>query len=188
MRAAVVVLADGAVQNYARRIVYALNTRWGVPFYASLLPVHISLKQPFAFEDMAALEDYCDGMAASLRPFEVRLDRLYYTEWNGYAILGINAVETPTLRGLHERLNRELAGLFADTRAPHDGSEYHFHLTVEMGPTGEPNRFKEYFDSLRDKALDLRFTARALGVFFYPQSSGQPQTFIHYRTCQLGAD
>jgi hypothetical protein len=186
MKAAIVLLADQPVQNLARRMVFELNTRYDVPFFASLLPSHVSLKQPFAFEDMDVLETYFDGLAARIAPLEITLDRLYCETWSGYGIIGMNVVETPRLRALHDQINEELTGLFRDTRAPHDGSGYHFHLTVEMGKLGETNPFGLYYDGLPgDKRLDLRFTARELGLFFYPERGGETGSFITYRVQPL---
>ena len=52
MKAAIVLLASTPIQNFIRRIVFELNANYGAAFFASLLPSHVSLKQPFAFEDM----------------------------------------------------------------------------------------------------------------------------------------
>lgn len=185
MKAAIVLLSDDAVQNTARRAVFWLNTRYNIPFYVSLLPSHVSLKQPFAFESMDVLEEYFDGLAARIAPLEINLDQFYYGEWSGYGILGMHVVETPELRRLHNMINEELRGLFEDTRAPHDGDEYSFHLTIEMGKVGGENAFKTYYDSLPDHQLNLKFTARKLALFFYPDDAITTGTFITYRVQPL---
>lgn len=185
MKAAIVLLADSAVQNYARRIVFDLNTRWQAPFYVALLPSHVSLKQPFVFEDIDVLEAYFDGLAARIPPLEVALDGMYCGAWTGYGILGLNVVESPALRGLHNLLNTELPVLFKDTRAPFDGSEYRFHLTIEMGRTGQINPYQAYFDAQPSHDVKLRFTARELALFFYPDDGNPPQSFITYRVRPL---
>src|SRR5437660_876017 len=46
---------------------------------------------------------------------------------------GVDVKETPALRALHNRLNRELPALFGDVSAEHDGADYHFHVTVATG-------------------------------------------------------
>jgi hypothetical protein len=101
MKAAIALLANNQVQNYARRIVYELERESRIDFMGSLLPAHVSLKQPFAFEEMSRLESYFDLLAAQIRPFQIVLDEIYYTEWEGYGILRINVVETDVLRELH---------------------------------------------------------------------------------------
>lgn len=181
MKAAIVLLADYAVQNTARKTVFWLNSRFNVPFYASLLPAHVSLKQPFAFESMEVLEQYFDALAARAAPLEITLDHLYYGEWSGHGILGMHVVETPELRRLHNLLNAELPGLFKDTSAPHDGAEYSFHLTIEMGKVEGANGFKEYYDSLPDHNLNLKFTARELALFYYAESPIAAGSFTTYR-------
>ncbi len=185
MKAAIVLLANSAIQNVVRRMVFDLSDRYAIPFFAALLPAHISLKQPFVFEDMAALEPYFDGLAASIAPFEICLDRVYYEEWSGNAILGLNVVETPSLRALHDRLNAELRELVADPTANHDGSAYHFHLTVELGSTGAENGFKDYFETLADQKVDFRYTVTELAMFYYAGDVIRPGSFIHYRTQTL---
>ncbi len=187
MKAAIVLLANAVVQNTIRRMVFELNTRYQTEFFAALLPAHISLKQPFIFEDMDVLERYFDGLAGRIAPFEIALDRVYYQEWSGSAILGLDVVETPRLRELHNRVNAELSGLFADTRADHDGSGYHFHMTIELGAVDPQNGFKAYFDALPEKQVNIRYTVSELGLFYYAGDVIRPGSFIHYRTQPLTA-
>lgn len=186
MKAAVVLLSDHTVQNFARRFVYQLSTCWGVPFFASLLPAHISLKQRFTFEDIDALERYFDAFAASLKPFEILLDGLYAETWNGYGILGMNVVESPELRALHNRLNTGLPTVVRDASAAHDGSEYHFHLTIEMGKVDGDNPFQAVYEEMSGERAQFTFTAHQLALFFYPQHSEFDTTFIVYRMQPLG--
>lgn len=167
MKAAIALLTDHKVQNYARRIVYDLNRQYGIGFLASLLPAHVSLKQPFSFESMERLEGYFDALAASITPFEIELDKVYHTGWSGFGILGLNVVETSALRELHNRISRELAELFEDASAPHDGEGYHFHLTIELGKVEGEDVFKRYYDEMSVKQVDLRFTARDIALFYY---------------------
>lgn len=185
MKAAIVVLANSAIQNFIRRIVFEINAAYRTEFYAALLPSHVSLKQPFAFEDMDVLEHYFDTLAASTAPFEIQLDRFYYEEWGGFGILGLNVVETPILRGLHNQLNADLSGLFKDTRAPHDGSEYHFHMTIELGKFTNAESFKTYFDRLSDRKITFTYTAQELALFYYTDEANRPGTFINYRVQPL---
>ncbi len=186
MKAAIVLLSDYAVQNYTRRFVYQLSTRWGVPFFASLLPSHVSLKQPFTFENIDELELFFDSFAASIRPIDIVLDGLYSETWSGYGILGMNVAETPELCTLHNRLNAELPGIVKDASAAHDGAEYHFHLTIEMGKVDGPNPFQALYDEISDRRVNFKFTARELAMFCYPQRSEFDATFITYRVQPLG--
>lgn len=185
MKAAIVLLSNASVQNYVRRIVFELNTVYGVEFYAATLPAHVSLKQPFTFENMGVLEEYFDGLAAKTAPFEIQLEHVYYEEWAGYAILGLSVVETARLRQLHDQLNAELSPLFLDTRAAHDGSGYRFHLTIELGKTAGNNGFRDYFDRLAEKQVNLKFIARELGLFYYTADTNSPKDFMTYRVQPL---
>ena len=185
MKAAIVLLSSAAVQNYVRRIVFALNAQYKVGLFASLLPSHVSLKQPFTFESMDVLETYFDNLAGRIAPFEIELNRFYSEEWAGYGILGLNVVETPILRGLHNRINAELSQLFKDTRAPHDGSGYRFHLTIEAGKLESANPYQVYFDHLSDPQVKMAFQAQELGLFYYPDETYGAGPFITYRVMPL---
>lgn len=187
MKAVIVLLSDSTVQNYARSFVYQLNERWDVPFYASLLPTHVSLKQPFTFENIEGMERYFDALAASISPFEIALDTLYSETWNGYGILGLNVVETPELRALHNRLNAELPQVVKDASAAHDGAGYRFHLTIEMGKVDGFNPFQTLYEEMTDRRVGLHFTARHLAMFFSPQRNETDANFITYRVQPLGA-
>jgi 2'-5' RNA ligase len=183
MKAAIVLLADYKIQNFARRVVFELERKYQINFFASMLPSHVSLKQPFSFEDMGRLESYLDSLAVRIKPFQIELDEFYYAGWDTYGILGLNVKETGTLRSLHEQLNYELSELFKDTSAAHDGAEYHFHLTIEMGKVGKVNPYQEYFNNLVDKKVNLAFLAKEIALFYY---TGEDHlSFINYRVLPL---
>lgn len=185
MKAAIALLSDDHVQNVARKIVYEINQISGVRFFGSLLPAHVSLKQTFTFEDMSMLETWFDSFSAQIKPFRIQLDHVYYGEWDGFAIVGLSVHETPTLRTLHNKINQELKSVVRDASAPHDGEDYRFHLTVELGRIGAENPFKQFYDSLPEKNVDLSFTAQRIALFFYPQEVIEPGSFICYRVLPL---
>ena len=182
MKAAIALLADYQAYNFVRRIVFALEQESQIDFLASLLPVHISLKQPFSFESMQRLEGYFDSLAAQTAPFQIELDEIYYTEWNRYGVLGINVKETETLRGLHNQLNHELSALFVDTSAPHDGDGYHFHMTIELGELDSRNPYRACYEGLEDRKVNLSFLAKEIALFYYP---GDQHSFICYKVLPL---
>jgi 2'-5' RNA ligase len=182
MKAAIAILADYQVQNFVRRIVFELEQATQIEFLATLLPVHISLKQPFSFESMDQLECYFDSLAAQISPFQIKLDKIYYTDWEGYGILGINVQETETLRGLHNQINRELSELFVGTSAPRDGAGYHFHMTIEMGKVEGQNPYQNYFERLETKTVNLTYQVKEIALFYYP---GNQNSFICYKVLPL---
>ncbi len=186
MKAAIALLADFQVQNIARRMVFELSQKAELEFLASLLPAHVSLKQPFTFESMDALEAWFDALARSTAPADIRLDSIYYSEWDRYAIIGLHVVETPILRALHNRINAELKGIVRDPTAAHDGEEYRFHLTVEMGNVTGANPYKAFFQSLPETKLFLTFQATPLGLFYYSDRPITSGSFILYRVMPLG--
>lgn len=186
MKAAIALLADYPVQNVARRMVYEICQHDRIEFLGSLLPAHVSLKQPFTFERMDRLEAWFDSFAERVEPFRLELDRVYYDEWDEYAIVGMDVRETPMLRALHTQINRELKEIVLDPSAPHDGDEYRFHLTIELGKVGHANPFKQFYESLPEKQLDLSFIAENIALFFYQDGPIGTGSFICYKVLPLG--
>ncbi len=185
MKAAIALLSDYRVQNVARKIVYQLNQTAEVKFLGSLLPTHVSLKQPFTFENMDVLEDWFDSFSKQVEPFRIDLERVYYDGWDDYAIIGFDVLETPTLRNLHNQINYELQNLVLDPSAPHDGNDYRFHLTIELGKVGTTNPFQLFYDSLAEKEVSLSFMAAYLALFLYPREPIEPGSFICYKVLPL---
>jgi 2'-5' RNA ligase len=93
--------------------------------------------------------------------------------------------ETPALRALHNQINRELRELFTDPTAPHDGDEYHFHLTIEIGNVGGTNPFKRFYEALPEKQIGLSFMAKQIALFLYPREPIEPGSFICYKILPL---
>jgi len=187
MKAAIALLSDYHIQNIAREMVYAISQRAPIQFFGSLLPAHVSLKQPFTFESMDALETWFDSFSKRVSPFQIELDHVYYDQWDDDAIVGLGVRETPTLRALHNQINRELKSIVKDPSALHDGDEYRFHLTVEIGDVSTANPFKEFYDSLTEKHVELSFTAEYLALFFYPEKTIEPGSFICYKILPFAA-
>ena len=183
MKAAIALLANYQVQNFVRRIVFELDQKYQIDFVASHLPGHISLKQPFAFDNMARLEEYFDALAGRIPPFQIELDEIYYSQWSGYGIVGLKVTETDRLRRLHDQLNGELRELFEDTSAPHDGEGYHFHLTIELGEVDQVDPYRAYYEQLEDKVVRLRFLAEEIGLFYY--TGKEHNTFMCYKVLPL---
>jgi hypothetical protein len=95
-------------------------------------------------------------------------------------------VETPILRSLHEGVNRELARVVADPRAAFDGETYQFHLTLEVGPVGEADVLKAYFDGIDRKEVNLTFTAQDLALFYYGDRPAGPGSYMVYKMLPVG--
>ncbi|MFT3891061.1 MAG: hypothetical protein QM730_05455 [Anaerolineales bacterium] len=125
------------------------------------------------------------SFSKKVHTFHVQLERVYYSQWDDAAIIGFEVLETPTLRSLHNQINRELQELFTDPIAPHDGDDYRFHLTVELGKVGEINPFKQFYEALSEKQIDLSFTAKQIALFLYPREPIEPGSFICYKVLPL---
>lgn len=185
MKAAIALLSDFNVQNIARRMVYELSQKDRFDFLGSLLPAHVSLKQPFTFESMQSLEAWFESLSKRIPKFPIQLEPVYYDAWDEYAIIGFEVLETPTLRGLHEQINRELRDIVLDPSAPHDGDDYRFHLTIELGKVVDTNPILQVYESLPEKNVDLSFTAEYIALFFYPYEPIEAGSFICYKVIPL---
>lgn len=186
MRAAIVLLADFAVQNYVSAIAVDLHRQFGVPFYASRLPAHVSLKQPFAFESLDLLDEYFTSLASRVKPFPVMLNSIYYEEWSGYGILGLKVVEIPQLRSLHNLINQELREIFQDPTAAHDGEGYRFHLTIELTTRERRSQLQAYFHHLTTKQVEMTFEAYQMALFYYGSENLPGGNFMTYKILPLG--
>jgi 2'-5' RNA ligase len=188
MRAAFALLVDHRVHNAMRKLAVEFHARYGTGLLAAVLPPHISLKQPFAVHDLAALETYLDELARSLEPVDIALTRLELqvtaSDRDEVGVLWLAVAENPALRELHDRINRELAGRFGDTRAQFDGPDYRFHATVALGGP-PPDVYRDLYDHIRDLDIDLSYTATHIALF-YEADGDRPGRFITYKILPLG--
>jgi 2'-5' RNA ligase len=176
MRVGLALLADRVVANAVNRLAWAVHMRWHNGIAARAYPAHISLKQPFEIgDDLDAILAYSAVFAASLPPLSIALKSLYV--WD--TVLGIDVVEDPLLRGLHNRLNAELPPIFGDVRADYDGDEYHFHMTIALGGANAAT-YQSILAACANEMLPHAFTATELGLFTgYQRPAGDWQFMLH---------
>jgi len=189
MKTALALLADHNVHNFIRKLAVDIHSKYRTGFLASLLPPHVSLKQPFQVSSLSKLEAYFDQLAETIQPFEITLTRLelIVSPFNDdeLGILWLDVQENQLLRDLHNRINRELSERFENTYAPFDGPNYHFHATVELG--GQPVEvYRRIYAEYEHIEVNLRFTAREIAMFYYGDFSGGPGTFVTYKVLPVG--
>ena len=189
MKAAFALLVDHNTHNFIRKLVVDMHSKYRIGFLASLLLPHVSLKQPFEVSSLPELEAYFDRLAETIQPFEIMLTHLelQMSSLNDdeIGILWLNVQETPALRDLHNRINRELSERFENTEASFDGSDYHFHATVELGR--QPAAvYRKIYAEYEHIEVDLSFTAREIAMFYYADWSGESGTFITYKILPVG--
>lgn len=182
-------LVDQSTHNFMRKLAFELDRRYRTGLQAALLPAHISLKQPFHADDLPAIESYFDTFAASIEPFEVVLDAVEIQPAAGpnrdTGIVWLAARESPALRGMHNRLNAELATRFAHSQADFDGPAYRFHATVAMG--GQPPAVYQSIAaaySQSDLAMRCHVTQIMMGIA--DDNQNPPGPFISYKILSLG--
>lgn len=189
MRVAFALLVDYAVHNVMRKLALAANRTYGTGFVAAQLPPHVSLKQPFPVQDLDAVEAYFDDFAASIPPFDLTLTQLDVQVGAGptgkSVVLWIDVRETPLLRGLHNRLNEELAQRFAHTAAPFDGTGYRFHATIALSAQS-PDVYRRMARDYSRRRIDLTYTVRDIALFDYDDDAIAPGTYITYKILPIG--
>jgi 2'-5' RNA ligase len=189
MKATFALLADTDVSNFVRKLAWEIHRKYCTGTSISRLLPHVSLKQLFEIEDLARLEDYMQEFAQTIHPFVIKCTELQLMpitlEGIETGILWMDIEESTYLRQLHDRLNQELAQRFGDTQAPFDGPEYHFHMTVMMG--GQPVEvYREIFDGIPERMIDLEFTASGLAMFVYDEPLCLDGNYMTYKVLPLG--
>lgn len=172
-----------------RKLAWELHQNYRTGTRHASLPPHISLKQPFRIKELAALEGYMTELAGSIHPFEAMLTELqiepFFFDGIEYGILWIDVQETEYLRHLHNRVTEELSQRFGDTQAEHDGSEYHFHLTVNMG--GQPiDAYRKFLGEVPEPKINMRYTVRELALFVYDEPMGPMGEYLSYKVLPIG--
>jgi 2'-5' RNA ligase len=189
MKAGFALLVDRPLHNLIRKLAFELNRDFRIGFRAAQVPPHISLKQPFFVSDVAALETYFDSFAASIRPFEVTLRAIEIHPSAGptgdLGVVWIKVSDSPTLRGLHTRLNAELAERFANTQADFDGPAYQFHATIAAGGH-PPDVYRQIAGTLRPPALPRTCRIREIMMCYFNDDSYAPGTYSTYKILPLG--
>ncbi|MCP4539141.1 MAG: 2'-5' RNA ligase family protein [Chloroflexi bacterium] len=189
MKAAFALLVDDNVHNFVRKLAVNVHSKYGIDFMVSLLPPHVSLKQPFEIDSLPETEAYFDQLTETIQPFETTLTHLeLQTAPLGdgeTGILWLNVQETPTLRELHNRINRELSERFENTDAPFDGPDYHFHATVELG--GQPIEvYRKAYAEYEHAEINLSLMANKIAMFYCDDVGTKPGTFITYKILPVG--
>jgi 2'-5' RNA ligase len=190
MKAGLVLLIDDTMHNMLRRVAYELHRDYRLGFHGALIPPHISLKQPFQIADLDALEAFFDEFTAGITPFEVMLDGVEVLPASGptgdTGLVWVAVRESPVLRGLHDRLNVELAARFTNTAADFDGPSYRFHITIATG--GQPPEvYQRIASELQPPRLPHRTTIRKMLLCYIDDDSFAPGTYITYKTLTLGS-
>jgi 2'-5' RNA ligase len=188
MKATFALLADHQTHNLVRKLSWDIHSKYRTGIDICRLPPHISLKQPFSISALDELEEHMTELVAGISPFELHLTglELIPATMDGLSsgILWMNVQETNILRGLHERINRELTARFGDVAAPFDGLEYHFHMTVAMG--GQPlELYRRAYDEFCGRLQDLRYVTREIGLFVYDDANEKNVAYINYKILPL---
>lgn len=191
MKATFALLADTETHNLVRKLSWDIHRKYRTGIDVCRLPPHISLKQPFDISDAEGLSEYMIELAQSIEPFEALLTHLELIEttMDGLhtGILWLNAQETEFLRGLHERVNRELTASFGNAPAEFDGSDYHFHMTVAIGGQ-HIETYRQILDEFKDSLVNLQCMIRELVMFVYDERTAVNAGYMTYKILPLGTN
>lgn len=176
MRATFALLTNRDIENAVNRLAWQINLRWHTGVTPRCLAPHVSLKQPFDIgHDLGTLERYMVALASDVPPLPIELTGFFVWEM----VFGLDVKETPALRALHDRLNRELPALFGDVSALHDGDGYHFHLTVATGGASAET-YRSIYAENSSSPLVATFTAQEVALFVYNErQTGERDYMTH---------
>ncbi|MCK6585418.1 2'-5' RNA ligase family protein [Chloroflexi bacterium CFX2] len=191
MKATLALLADSETHNLVRKLSWDIHQKYRTGIDVCRLPPHISLKQPFDISDVDSLSAYMTKLAQGLEPFPTLLTHLELIETTmdrlHTGILWLNVQETEFLRGLHERVNRELTKRFGNARAEFDGADYHFHMTVAIG--GQPiETYRTILNEFKDRLMNLPCTVREMVMFVYDERTAVNAGYMTYMILRFGAN
>lgn len=183
-RCAFALLPDPDTRNRVTEITMRLHELNPGRLHWLSLPPHVSLKQPFEYEQLEPLTAYFDDIAKALAPFTCPSGELEIQppRHRSEHIAWIAMKEDPRLRTLHEQLLRELSTVVLDPVASFDGDTYRFHLTLA---------FVEGEDELLLPAGAAQFSGAPvqfdrLAMFVYDGFPPDPYQYMTYRVRPLG--
>jgi len=183
MRCTFALLVNDEIHNYIRKKAVEINRLIGCGFFASQLPPHISLKQPFEIDDIDKAEKYFDVFSKKIQPIKIKIDSIY--NWKN--IIGLNVVENAELRNAHKILNIDLKEIFRNSSALHNGNSYHFHATISMGGIARSqhkSEFIEAYEKVKDENLNFEFMANKIVMFY--NDDNKFNSIITYKINELG--
>ena len=181
MRATFALLTPRPLENRFSKLGWDINLRWKTGVQARCLAPHISLKQPFHIGDnLGLLEAYMATFATSIPPFQVELKD--FRVWESFFVVHVE--ETPILRDLHNRLNRELPPLFGDVSALFDGDDYQFHLTVTSGNV-PAETYREIYAVYAETPVRETFLASELAMFVFNERAPNLRDYMTHTVLPL---
>lgn len=189
MKATFAFLTDKHIHNLVRKLSWDIHQKYRTGIDVCRLPPHISLKQTFDISDLDSLSDYMAELAKSIEPFRARLTHLELIDATidglESGILWLNVEETEFLRGLHNRLNEELAARFGNVPAEYDGADYHFHMSVSIG--GQPiETYHKILGEFKNRLVNLQCMVRYLVMFVYDERAAINAGYMTYMILPLG--
>lgn len=170
MKATLVFLASDDTENRLCEMMYRAEKAGQVGFEAARLPRHISLRQPFEFDDMDKLMQLAQEFAAKTAPVKLNFVELGWhplslhgqeTGWLGYEF-----GENQTIADARKAAKAEICKVFPDAATQPDMVEGTYHVTL-AGGSAPTDAFRTAWEALKDSAEQPEAVFDKLGIFYY---------------------
>lgn len=188
MKATIVLIADNDAENFGRKLMLEAHKYGKMGFEMARLPQHVSLKQPFSIPSLEKMEEFFDGFAQELSPFDVEfmdMDVFPSNVLGGVpsGCMSLRVKETPQLVEAQRRLNVELYEKFGSCPAEHD-DDYIFHMTFAIGGANFESYQKAYVELVKQD-YNRSFRFNKLGLLYYDDDNITPGTYFCYKVCNI---
>ena len=188
MKATIVLIADNDAENYGRKLMLEAHRYGKMGFEMARLPQHVSLKQPFTIPSLENMEEFFDGFAKKLCPFDIEfvdIDIFPSNVLGGVesGCMSLRVKETPQLVDAQKRLNEELYKTFGPCPAEHD-NDYVFHMTFAIGGA-DYESYQRAYDELIKLDYHQTFRFNKLGLLYYDDDNITPGTYFCYKVCDI---
>lgn len=188
MKATIVLVADNEAENYGRKMMLEAHKHGKMGFEMARLPQHVSLKQPFSIPSLEKMEEFFDGFAKELSPFDIEFVDMDVFPSNVLGgepsgCMSLRVKETPQLVDAQRRLNEGLYAKFGPCPAEHD-DDYIFHMTFAIGGASF-EAYERAYDELIKLDYKKSFRFSKLGLLYYDDDNIKPGTYFCYKVCEL---
>ncbi len=154
------ILVDTATHNFVRKLQLELHQVIGIGLARQ--PPHITVKSPFAIDDMGPFSAYLSSLATRLSPFTI--DAQGFGTF-GEQVLYLDILPNKRLNDLHELILEEMNSDFGIAAGEYEGPNIKFHISVAGFRKAVDFQAAQQYISRYQPAFSFPLTQ--LGVFYY---------------------
>ncbi|OGK12266.1 hypothetical protein A3C98_02410 [Candidatus Roizmanbacteria bacterium RIFCSPHIGHO2_02_FULL_37_15] len=160
MEIAYVILLDGELYNYTRRLQTNLSRLVNTKQALQLEP-HITVKYGFEIKDISPFEKYFDQLVNSIHPFTIRLNKINYFEPN-VAFLDIE--KNKDLTNLHSNILEFLDKNHSIKPSEFEGPSFHFHTTLAYKDLSSED-FIKVKNYLKNESPNYKYSVSKMAIY-----------------------